>query len=212
MLRIGLLASSVLCSPVPANAHNPIEGIGTFYGYMLHTLIVPAHALLFAGTTLMIGQQKRSGARIGLAAFIIAFVVGLAISGAGSSGAVNEWQLLVGAFMAGGAVSLGRQIPIVVLAPAVATAGLAIGLDSSPSGVPAEDAWLAFAGLLIGTASLGLVVTGLTVDPTKEWKRIGVRIAGSWIVAVSILVLSLPLAGGEAVENAATQLYPGSSD
>lgn len=202
LLSIGLVASGILCFPPQAQAHSPIEGIGIFYGYMLHTLVVPAHALLLVATTLMLGRQGLGGARIGLTVLAAGFVAGLAISNAGLAGA-SEWQLLVGALAVAGIVSLGRQVLMIALVPAAAAAGLAIGLDSAPSEAADGEKSLAFAGLISGTLGLALVVTGLTIGLTREWQHIGVRIVGSWILAVSILVLSLSLTGDATVDGRA---------
>jgi hypothetical protein len=65
------------------------------------------------------------------------------------------------------------------------------------------------AGLVIGTLGPALVVTGQTVDATKEWQRIGVRIAGSWIVTIPILVLSPSLIGTATLEANVLLSMPG---
>jgi hydrogenase/urease accessory protein HupE len=94
----------------------------------------------------------------------------------------------------GGAVILGRQWPMSVMAPAVAAAGLAIGLDSAPDSSNDLEIWLAFSGLAFGFVVVATTITGLAIGLTKDWQRIGVRIAGSWIVAISMLVLALSIA------------------
>lgn len=206
LLTIGIFMSGVTSFPGVARAHSPIEGIGTFYGYMLHTLVVPAHALLIVGVTLVLGQQRLPEARMGLTVLAVAFVAGLTISSAGWGGATKEWQLLAGALMVGSAVSIGRKLPLAAVLPAAAAAGLALGLDSAPAEAALGERPLATAGLISGTLGLALVLTGLTVGLNKHWQRIGIRVAGSWIVAVSILVLSLSLTGTTTVER--DQLSP----
>ncbi len=94
----------------------------------------------------------------------------------------------------GAAVILDRKLPMTAIAPAVAAAGLAIGLDSAPDVSTDREMALAFAGLVFGFLGVATVITGLAIGLTRDWQRIGVRIAGSWIVAVSILVLVLSIA------------------
>lgn len=199
LLPIGLVVFSVFAFSSPALAHSPIEGISIFYGYMLHTLVVPAHALLLVATSLLLGQQEIVLTRVGLTVLAAGFVTGLTISAVGLASG-SEWQHLLGALAVGGAVSLCWQAPLTVLAPLAAAVGFAIGVDSAPSEAPDDEKTLAFAGLISGTLGLALVVSGLTAGLTRGWQRIGVRIVGSWIVAVALLVLSLTLARDAMVE------------
>jgi len=111
----------------------------------------------------------------------------------------------------GGAVILGRQWPRSVIAPAVAAAGLAIGLDSAPDRSNDQEISLAFSGLVCGFIGVATIITGLTIGFSKDWQRIGVRIAGSWIVAISILVLALSMAAESRHPSTATILTSGRS-
>ena len=177
-----------------AEAHSPIKGLGTFYSQLLHPFAVPSHALLLIAAALMLGQQGRDSARIGLSALGLAFTVGLAVATANALDGVREQTLLFGAFAIGGVVSLDRRMPSSLTALIAAGAGIAIGLDSATNTSGLHDAVLALAGVTIGVLYLATLIAGLTVGLMKHWHRVGVRIAGSWIVAASILVLALSIA------------------
>ena len=181
--------------PAVAEAHSPIKGLGTFYNYMLHPLLVPAHALLLVAVALMLGQQGRDRAGTGIILFALSLVAGLAISGAGMDANLGEPLLLSGSLIVGGTVSLGRRLPRIAVFAAAAIAGLVIGFDSAPETSGTRDTVLAYAGLTTGILYLATVVCGLTVGLLEHWQRIAVRIAGSWIVAASVMVLALLLAG-----------------
>ena len=211
LLTVGIASLGILAWPSMAQAHSPIAGIGTFYSYMLHPLVVPAHALLLLATALMLGQQSRKAARISLVLLLLGFASGLAISGAGALGGVPERVLLAGALVMGGAVILGRHWPVSALVPAVAAAGFAIGLDSAPEPSNDQEISLAFSGLACGFIGVATIITGLTIGLSKDWQRIGVRIAGSWIVAISMLVLALSMAAQSRHPSAATVLAWGRS-
>ena len=75
-----------------------------------------------------------------------------------------------------------------------ALAGIVLGLDSATDNSSEREALLAFIGLVTGVVYLTTLITGLTVGLTKPWHRVGVRIAGSWIVAASVMVLALSIA------------------
>ncbi len=181
--------------PAVAEAHSPIKGLGTFYNYMLHPLLVPAHALLLIAIALMLGQQGRDRAGTGIILFALSLVAGLSVSGAGIDASLGEPVLLAGSLIVGGTVSLGRRLPRIAVLAAAAIAGLVIGLDSAAESSGMRDTVLAYAGLTTGILYFAIVVCGLTVGLLEHWQRIAVRIAGSWIVAASVMVLALMLAG-----------------
>jgi hypothetical protein len=193
LASVAIVITLIAC-PSLAEAHSPIKGFGTFYSHLLHPLLVPAHALLLIGAALVLGQQGRSGARVGLVALGLAFAAGLTVTKAGAIDGVREQVLLFGALVIGGAVSLGKRMPIVLTVLVAAGAGIAIGLDSATDTAGQREAFLAFAGVSIGVLYLAILITGLTVGLTQHWHRVGVRIAGSWIVAASVLVLALSIA------------------
>ena len=94
-------------------------------------------------------------------------------------------------------MSLEARLPSSVRAVLLAAAAVAIGLDSgADTGTPP----LAIVGTLLGTwvsLALGLVniafYASLAAERKKKWISIGLRIAGSWIVAISLLMLAFSL-------------------
>lgn len=174
-------------------AHSPIEGIGTFYGHMLHPIAAPAHALLLLGTTLMLGQQPRKVALPGLLAFGLGFVVGLTLSGTGLGPTVSEPLFFGGALLAGCLVSVNRPLHAMLIIAAAFVAGLLMGSDSAPDRSLYGELSLAYSGLLFGVFVIAVTVTGATVGLARAWQRAGIRVAGSWIVAISVLALALSL-------------------
>lgn len=177
-----------------AQAHTAIAGVESFYAYALHPVLVPAHALLLTACSLLLGQQHNKRADRGVAVLIIGFVVGLVLCGIGFIDRVPEPMLLAGGMAIGAAVILARPLPpIFVIAPS-GIAGLLVGLDSRPG---PEGWWhmlLAYAGLMIGVILVVTTIVGLSLHATKDWQKILVRVLGSWIVAVTLLVLALSLA------------------
>jgi urease accessory protein len=195
----GVAAFGIFAAPTATWAHSPIEGIGTFYGHMLHPVTVPAHALLLIGITLMLGQQPRLEALLGLVSFGLAFAFGLTLSGLGYIAEVREQLLLGGALLAGGLVCLNRPLPTGAVSAGAIVAGLALGVDSSPDIAGYNQLLLAYSGLLVGLFAIAVIVTGSTVGLATAWQRIGIRVAGSWIMAVSVLALALSVSSRSTV-------------
>lgn len=190
-----LLAVAALLYPSAAHAHSPIKDIGTFYNHFLHPLVVPSHALLLIAMALLLGQQGRDVARVGIISLGLAFAVALAAVTIGGLHGEQEWMLLAGALVVASAVSLGWRIPSPLIACLAVGAGAAIGFDSAISTTDLRESALAVSGLMVGVLYLTIVIAGLTVAIEKHWQRIAIRVAGSWILAVSIMVLALSIAG-----------------
>jgi hypothetical protein len=61
-----------------------------------------------------------------------------------------------------------------------------------------SDALLAAAGTALGGILLLSYAGGLAARPSRNWQRIGVRIAGSWTAAAAGIVLAFLVAGPNA--------------
>lgn len=188
------IAAACVFAASSAQAHSPIEGLGAFYSHFLHPLLVPAHALLLVATALMLGQQGRTSARVGVIGLAVAFGSGLLIAHIGVIQQTPERLLLAAAAIIGGLVSFGRRIPAAFVLVATLVAGSSLGIDSGLDSESPGNAAIGLVGLVAGVCFFGLLIAGLTVEQAQPWLRIGVRIAGSWIVAATLLVLALSIA------------------
>jgi hypothetical protein len=184
----------VVACPSLATAHSPIEGLGTFYSHLLHPVTVLSHALLLTAVSLMLGQQGRGTARAAVTALGVMFVVGLAMAMAGGLNVVREQVLIIAALIAGGIVCLDRPVPIAFAVLMAAGTGFAIGLDSAVNTTGHRNTALAVAGLASGVLYVAVVIAGSTVAVKTHWQRVAMRIGGSWIFAVSVMVFALSLA------------------
>jgi hydrogenase/urease accessory protein HupE len=190
-LMRGAIGASLSVLPTAAYAHSPVTGLGTFYGYLLHPVSVPSHALLVIGTALMLGQQGREIANRGLPVFGCGLITALGLSRLVPAQGVAEHILLVMALVIASLVVLDRRIPALLAMVLAAAAGLAIGHDSSPVTGSDAGSLLALAGVTLGTLYLTLVIAGLSSGLAKTWQRVGIRVAASWVAAACLLVLSL---------------------
>lgn len=190
----GLAALMVAVSPSTALAHSPIPGIGTFYGHLLHPIAVLSHLLLLVGVSLFLSQNPLGRPGYGVLAVLIAFIVGLITAAQFSIPPPPEWLILAASLSAGALVSLARPVPTWLTMMFASTAGLLVGIDSTPELLATADRSLAYGGLVAGVALVVVLVTGLLLKASDPRMRIGVRIVGSWILAVSLLVLALAIA------------------
>lgn len=187
----GALFAVLGCNP--ASAHT-IEGLGGFYGGLLHPVLTPTHALALLGLGLLIGQQPADTRRLPLTLFVLA----LAASLLALAFAVGETEagavLLAGVAISGALVAAAFRLPLFILGPLAAAVGAAIGLDSPPEVVSFQEAVVMLIGTGIGASiALGLVVEG-AARMARDWQQIGVRVLGSWTAASALLAIAVRFA------------------
>jgi hydrogenase/urease accessory protein HupE len=189
ILHRALLAASVLAMPTAVHAHLVTTGLGPLYDGISHfalTLedLLPALALAFL-----------AGLRGAAAGRLVLFLLPGAWLAGGVAGLV--WPTVSTAtvpttvsFIAiGGLVALDARIR----PPWVAALALVLGLlHGYLNGSAMSEARLGALGLAGIVASLFVVVAqaaALVVALRAPWARIAVRVAGSWIAAVGLLLL-----------------------
>jgi hydrogenase/urease accessory protein HupE len=189
---LGLTVPLVIAAG-PASAHAPLSGLDGFYAGLLHPFLVPSHALVLLGTSLLIAQASPGRARGLLLIFILAFAVGAAAALWPVALPGAETTLMGLAALSGllTAVDLGRLR--IAAAPMAVAAGLALGLDSGSDPGPLRSQWLMTLGSCLGGAVAAVVICGIAVEPAATWMRIGRRVVGSWTAAAAALVLALSL-------------------
>lgn len=181
--------------PSRAIAHSPVDGLGTFYSHLLHPVTELSHVLLLTAVSLMLGQQGRNTARAAIGTLGVTFVAGLAIATVGGLNVVRDQVLIVAALIAGGIVCLDRPLPIAFPVSVAAGTGLVIGLDSAAGATGFRDTALAVVGVATGVLYFTVVLAGSIVAAKRHWQRVAIRIGGSWILAVSVMVFALSLTG-----------------
>lgn len=195
VLRRRAVAGAIILSGLgstAASAHSPIEGLGTFYSYFFHPVLVPEFALLVLGVSLLLGQQGRDTARYGLVALALGLVTGLLLIGVWPTLATGQGVILAMAMIAGAALCTEKSLPRVIPAVLGFGCGLAVTLDPDLATLK-RDALLAASGLVVGTLFIAVIVTGYSLRSDASWFKIGRRVLGSWIVAAAMLVLALLL-------------------
>jgi urease accessory protein len=186
-----LLAVLAYCDP--ASAHT-IEGLGGFYGGLLHPVLTPTHGLALLGLGLLIGQQpsgKRALPQMLFAAALAAGLLALALA-VGETAASSV--LLGSVALSGVLVAAAFRLPLLILGPLAAAMGAAIGLDSPPEVISFQEAVVMLIGTGLGASiALGLVVEG-AARMGRDWQQIGVRVLGSWTAASALLAIAVRFA------------------
>ena len=178
--------------PAGAHAHSSIKGVGDFYAGFLHPLTALEHVLPFLALGILCGQQG-ARAQAALPVFWVALMLGatVALWVPGLPGV--DFTNILSALILGGLIAAAFPLPSPVYLALALVFGLSHGYANGTAITPLVKPYLFIPG--VGLA--GLVVTGYGVIMTDYvlrrkigWMTIAVRVAGSWIAAIGLLVLA----------------------
>ena len=181
--------------PTRLEAHAAIKGMGEFVSGFLHPLLTPLHLLVLLSLGLLMGQRRPLDLERPMAGFAGFAAVGLLTTAVGINAGASPAILIVIGLCAGSLVALAMPLPTWARVLACAAAGLALGLDS---GMDPGATGAATAKTLCATwISLSLCVADVAFYssrlPKYQWVQTGIRVAGSWIVAIGMLMLAFAL-------------------
>jgi urease accessory protein len=189
--RGALSAALTLCAGA-AHAHSSAQGVGDFYAGFLHPLTAPEHILPFFALGILAGQQAPRG-QLALPLFWVALMAGAALALALPDVAWVGFVNILSSLVLGGLIALNLRIPLVLLLALAAAFGICHGIANGSAMADTIRAYLYIPG--VGLAALvatgyGLVFTDWLLRRKAAWIPIAVRVAGSWIAAIGMLVLA----------------------
>ena len=192
-LRVGAVALALM--PDAALAHGTLAGGGGFYAGLAHPFLAWEHTILLVGLGLSLGALGRLWARSPLWGLLIGLGMGLALGPflgfAGSGTAVLLLAIVIGA-----ALALALRLPVAVLTVLAVGTGAAVGLDTGmpiPPNMTAVEVYAPYFGVVVGAYLIVLNAMALSSVATRPPFTIAVRMAGSWIIAIALMVLALHL-------------------
>jgi urease accessory protein len=184
-----LSLAACLASATPAHAHLMNSGFGPFYDGLAHPLMSPEDLLPVAAVTLLAGLGGACYGRWLLATLPAAWMIAMAAGWALALPVIPSWASAAATALAGVAVAADVRLPLAAVVGLAATVGtlhgLANGVDlaAKPSGV------VAIAGTACCLAAIVSLLAGQVTSLRAQWARLAVRISGSWIAAIGLLML-----------------------
>jgi len=183
------VALAALLVPGRADAHLVNTGFGPFYDGISHLFVTAPDLLVVAALALLAGLRGNATARGTLLAVIVAWALG-GLAGLMMAPAVLWTAITTGSFLLLGALlAADRELPAGVVIGLGALVGLIHGFLN---GAESAASGIGFVGLLGSVAALAVLATLMSaaaVSLAQGWTRIAVRVAGSWIAAIGILML-----------------------
>jgi urease accessory protein len=193
VIRRALLAAAAALLPVPAHAHLVTTGLGPFYDGVSHFALTPEDLVPAVALALLAGQRGSRAGRLTLFAlplgWLLGGLLGLAFPMVESAGIITPISFLA----LGGLVATEARLGTRWVTGLAVVVGLVHG---ELNGTAMAEAKLGALGVVGVVSTLFVVVAlaaAMVVAIRVRWARIAVRVAGSWIVAIGLLLLGWSL-------------------
>lgn len=193
--RLWLCLLGVLLLPGLAQAHTVGAGDNAFWTGLAHLLTAPEHVLLLLAAGLLAGQQGTAQAGRLRWLMALGLLTGALLPVTGLPLPHLPLVTLLTVIPVSLLVVLGRSWPVPVVAAVLLLAAVPHGYAHGAAFVGTLPDYLLFiGGAAVATFAVLFYGSGLVLGLKPFWTRIAVRVAGSWIAAISILVLGRYLA------------------
>lgn len=185
-----ILASLLVWASCPgqANAHLVNSGLGPFYDGIAHLFVTPEDMLAVIALALLGGL---GGKRCGRAVLFVLPVAWLAGTQAGRMPTLSGGVPVVSAALLialGALVAADRRLPLALVTGTALACGLLKGCFNGAALMGAWSSGLVAAGIVCAVFVIVALVAGQVAALEKEWARIMVRVAGSWVGAIGLLM------------------------
>jgi urease accessory protein len=166
---------------------------GDFYGGVLHPLTALEHVLPFLALGLLAGQQGARAARWLLLVFPLGLLVGTAFAAVAPAAYWLTPLNHVSFVVLGLLLATAWRMPLALLIALGLLFGLSHGYENGSALTPEVAAHLFVPGVALIGFMAAAVVSAVTLALTAKahWLRIGVRVVGSWIAAIGILMVGM---------------------
>ncbi|UCD34128.1 MAG: HupE/UreJ family protein [Nitrospiraceae bacterium] len=176
-------------NPSPADAHLVNTGFGTFYDGVVHLFITPSDILVAIGLGLLAGLCGAAASRGVIVALPAAWLAGEMVGSIYPTAITLPWVTTLSFGIVGVLVALNATLPRTVMLILTCTAGLLHGFVNGSTMAAAGTNRLGMLGAALAVFIVITLITALVVSLRAQWSRIVVRVAGSWIAAVGLLML-----------------------
>jgi urease accessory protein len=184
-----LLAITMIVAP-SAHAHLMNTGFGPFYDGLTHLFVTPEDLLPVIALALLAGLR---GPRFGRAVLLALPVAWLAGSAAGLLLAPQVTLPLAETIVTialGALLAADCPLPIAIVSGLAILLGLLHGsLNGSELPKTTSSGQISAAGVAVALFVLVSLLAGQAASVRVPWARVAVRVAGSWIVAIGLLML-----------------------
>ncbi len=194
-LTVLLAAGGILFLAPPAGAHLMNTGFGPFYDGLAHLFVTPQDLLPVLALSLYAGLR---GARSGRAVLFIlpaAWLAGTIAGGLFAAASTRPAALAILTIALGALLASDRPLPVSGVAALAVLLGLTNGGFNGIELARAQAGALPALGVACAIFVLVALAAGNIVSVSASWARVAVRVAGSWIAAIGLLMLGWSIRG-----------------
>lgn len=182
--------------PTGAEAHLVTTGLGSVYDGLLHFVLTPEDLVPVLALALLAGLRGAGHGRCALfvlpAAWLMGGVLGLAAHGGTSVVVLTSISFV----LIGGLVAADAPVPLGAITALAALLGLFHGYLNGAAMAQAGPGASGLAGIVVAVFTVVALAASVVVPLRAAWTRVVVRVAGSWIAAVGLLLLGWGLRPG----------------
>ena len=180
---------SLLAVPAAAHAHLINTGCGPFYDGMTHLFLTPQDLLPVLALTLLAGLRGPRAGRVVLFVLPLSWLAGTIAASLAEPHQALPVATTVATIALGALVAADAPLGAASVAGCAAALGLFAGGLNGIELAQLRSSWLASAGVSCALFALVALLAGQVVDVRAAWARMGLRVAGSWIAAIGLLML-----------------------
>lgn len=187
--KAALLAVLAAALPSAAQAHLMTTGMGPFYDGILHLFISPANLIGVVALGLLAGLVGARAGRMLVLALPLAWLLSGLVALRVAVPLDGDWTGALSLVVLGGLVALDPELPAAAIAMLAVSYGALGGWLDGSSLAAVGGGWSSLLGIAVAVAVVVLSVVATVVRMRPAWFRIVVRVAGSWVAAVGLLMI-----------------------
>jgi hydrogenase/urease accessory protein HupE len=182
-------AVAALLAPGVAHAHLVSTGFGPFYDGIMHLALTPEDLLTVIALALLGGLNGTRAGRLMLLALPLAWLAGGLLGLVVESPAALELASSFTFLLLGLLVALDRRLPLATTTGLATLFGLVHGFLNGSAMAAAGQGMVALLGIVAAVFIIVTLAAAMVVSLRVAWMRVAVRVAGSWIAAIGLLML-----------------------
>jgi hydrogenase/urease accessory protein HupE len=194
-VRAWRLAIGCLAAATPAQAHLMNSGFGPFYDGLAHPLLSPEDLLPALGMILLAGLGGARQGRFVLTTLPLAWLAGMAGGWAIGLPGAPAWLTAVVTALLGALVASDLRLPLALVVAIAAALGALHGYDNGRDLAATTGALVAIIGIACSLFAITSLIAGQVAVLRAPWARLAVRISGSWIAAIGMLMFGWSMKG-----------------
>jgi hydrogenase/urease accessory protein HupE len=185
---LGALCLTV--TPATAHAHLVSTGFGPFYDGISHLFLSLDDLLAVLAMALLAGLGGSRHGPLTLFALATAWL-GAGLLGLEVAEVKVSWPAAsaLSFLVLGLLVAIHRDLPHVAVAALAVSVGLLHGYLNGTAMSQIDGGTLALVGIAAAVFTIVALVAAFVTSLRAAWARVGVRVAGSWIAAIGMLML-----------------------